>query len=269
LKLDGNSPDALNDTVKLELNNPAGAKSVVVRWDYQGNNNWWWAIDNISIYEKLTSVPNSWTVFVYGNADHSLTPNFLDDLEEMKEVGGNEKLNIVVETDLDASKKYFLDIYNVKQEHRDKVTRGVVLESGHEVVQVLSERDTDDANELGDFLDWGISNYPADRYGLVLWDHGGQWTGFGGDKNNGQRTWGKPNMKTADIKEAVLQTLMKHDLKKLDFLSFDTCLMGGAEVLADVHELCDVYIANTSAPPIKQVSKDKKSSFFRSCFISV
>jgi hypothetical protein len=243
LKLDGNSPDALNDTVKLELNNPAGAKSVVVRWDYQGNNNWWWAIDNISIYEKLTSAPNSWTVFVYGNADHNLTSNFLGDLEEMKEVGGNEKLNIVVETDLDASRKYILDVYNVKQEHRDKVTRGVVLESGHEVVQVLSERDTDDANELGDFLDWGISNYPADRYGLVLWDHGGQWTGFGGDKNNGQRTWGKPNMKTADIKEAVLQTLLKHDLKKLDFLSFDTCLMGGAEVLADVHELCDVYIA--------------------------
>jgi hypothetical protein len=50
-------------------------------------------------------------------------------------------------------------------------------------------------------------------------------------------------MKSADIKDVVLQTLTKHDLKKLDFLSFDTCLMGGAEVLVDVHQICDVYIA--------------------------
>ena len=53
LKLDGNSPDAYNDMVELELNNPAGAKSVVISWNYEGYNNWWWAIDNISVYEKV------------------------------------------------------------------------------------------------------------------------------------------------------------------------------------------------------------------------
>ena len=53
LKLDGNSPDALNETVQLEMRNPAGAKSVVVKWDYQGQNNWWWAIDNVSVLEKV------------------------------------------------------------------------------------------------------------------------------------------------------------------------------------------------------------------------
>ncbi|MDP6215472.1 MAG: Ig-like domain-containing protein, partial [Acidimicrobiales bacterium] len=42
---------AYNETVELKLNNPAGAKSAVVKWDHQGYNNWWWAIDNVSIYE--------------------------------------------------------------------------------------------------------------------------------------------------------------------------------------------------------------------------
>ena len=36
LKLDGNSPDAYNETVELELSNPAGAKSAVISWNYRG-----------------------------------------------------------------------------------------------------------------------------------------------------------------------------------------------------------------------------------------
>ena len=43
----------------------------------------------------------------------------------------------------------------------------------------------DNADTLIDFINWGITKYPAKRYGLVLWDHGGQWTGYGGDSQNG------------------------------------------------------------------------------------
>ena len=50
---------AYNETVELKLNNPAGAKGAVVKWDHQGYNNWWWAIDNVSIYEEevINSAP--------------------------------------------------------------------------------------------------------------------------------------------------------------------------------------------------------------------
>ncbi len=43
------SPSALNDTVVLPLNNPSGATSAVISFDYEAGNNWWWAIDNISV----------------------------------------------------------------------------------------------------------------------------------------------------------------------------------------------------------------------------
>ena len=443
LRLDGSSPDALNDTVELKLKNPPGANTAVISWNYQGQNNWWWAIDNISIYAKentapivgnqsvnvdedgsvsiklegrddegddltftvvsqpkngtlsgatpyLTYSPNanysgsdsfsykandgtvdsstatvaisvakkeikktvkfkfgqqsnetqvefsiwdsvtveysggqgnskdwiatrpvgesgvymnasylssefesgtiefgalkpglyelvwasdgyleararyrvlannqgatnpdtSWSIFVYGNADHDLTPSFLEDLEEMKSAGGNENFNIVVLSDLDGSEGSYiekhgkvLDEYGVKEEHRYKVTRGVILGSDHKIVEVLPEQNTCDPNVLADFLDWGITNYPADRYGLVLWNHGGQWGGYGTDVDNGQKSYSRPNMKPPDIKDVVLDTLAGHGLEKLDFVSFDTCLMGGAELLADIHQICDVYIA--------------------------
>ena len=52
LELTPDTPTAYNDTVELELNNPEGAKSVVITWDHQGHNNWWWAIDNIAVKSK-------------------------------------------------------------------------------------------------------------------------------------------------------------------------------------------------------------------------
>ena len=200
--------------------------------------------------QGATNPDTSWSIFVYGNADHNLTPGFLADIEEMKRAGGNENFNIVVLSDLDGSEASYiknsgkcLDKYGVKEEHKYKVTRGVILDSDHKIVEVLPEQNTDDPHVLADFLDWGITNYPADRYGLVLWNHGGQWGGYGGDKDNGQKSYSRPNMKSPDIKDVVLDVLAGHGLEKLDFLSFDTCLMGGAEILADIHQICDVYIA--------------------------
>ena len=47
------TPTGYNDTVTVRLNNPEGASSMVITWDHQGHNNWWWAIDNIEITGEL------------------------------------------------------------------------------------------------------------------------------------------------------------------------------------------------------------------------
>jgi len=49
LELTPATPTGYNDTVELSLNNPEGAKTAVISWEKQGHNNWWWAIDNISV----------------------------------------------------------------------------------------------------------------------------------------------------------------------------------------------------------------------------
>ena len=43
------TPTGYNDTVTVRLDNPEGASSLVITWDHQGPNNWWWAIDNIKV----------------------------------------------------------------------------------------------------------------------------------------------------------------------------------------------------------------------------
>ncbi len=193
----------------------------------------------------------TWTILIYANGDNNLTGNLLLDMLEMEHVGSDENFNVILQADFDSTYGAVLDETNIPPISQDHVTRFRIKES-HDpgsgkfyspAVEVLNEKDMDDPGVLKDFLDWGITNYPADRYGLILWDHGGQFFGFGGDHQNSQRhDWS--GLFTADIKDVLSETLQDRGINKLDFISFDTCLMGGVEVLVDFYELCDVYIAN-------------------------
>ncbi|WP_145432528.1 PEP-CTERM sorting domain-containing protein [Lacipirellula limnantheis] len=49
----------LDETVLLSLNNPAGATSAKVRFEYTGGNNWFWALDNVQIGTAAIPEPAS------------------------------------------------------------------------------------------------------------------------------------------------------------------------------------------------------------------
>lgn len=216
-------------------------------------------IDGFKTASTIFSVNNlpvdteepTWTVLIYANGDNNLTGNLLFDMLEMEYFGSDENFNVIVQADFDSTYSAVLNEFNIPQSSQDRVTRYRIIESNDlnsgkfttPSLEVLPEKDMDDPMVLKEFLGWGITNYPADRYGLILWDHGGQFFGFGGDHQNGQRP-GWSGLFTADIKEVLSETLQDKGINKLDFISFDTCLMGGVEVLVDFHELCEVYIAN-------------------------
>lgn len=43
-------PDATNETVAININNPAGAANLQLQWEmFDAGNDWWWAIDNIVV----------------------------------------------------------------------------------------------------------------------------------------------------------------------------------------------------------------------------
>ena len=193
----------------------------------------------------------TWTILVYGSGDNNLTGNLLLDMLEMEHVGSDDNFNILLQADFDSTYSELLNKFNIPQNSREHVTRYRIqrsddLESGKfytPALEILNEKDMDDPAVLKEFLDWGVTNYPADRYGLILWDHGGQFYGFGGDHQNSQRS-GWSGLFTADIRDVLSETIQGNGINKFDFISFDTCLMGGVEVLVDFHEFCDVFIAN-------------------------
>jgi hypothetical protein len=46
----------LNETVNVDLDNPANATTAIVRFKYTGTDNWFWAIDNIKIGTAAVSL---------------------------------------------------------------------------------------------------------------------------------------------------------------------------------------------------------------------
>ena len=56
VELNAKAPTQYDEAREFPLNNPEGAKSMVITWDHQGHNSWWWSIDNIEIASEQQSL---------------------------------------------------------------------------------------------------------------------------------------------------------------------------------------------------------------------
>jgi hypothetical protein len=102
-----------------------------------------------------------WTFMVYMAGDNSLSDAGDTDLREMRTVGSTADVNVVAEFDNEGDRG--TNRYYIKRD------------GSSEPVESLGETDSGDPKTLVDFVAWAREKYPAERYGLVLWNHGGGW----------------------------------------------------------------------------------------------
>ncbi len=111
-----------------------------------------------------TATRKSWTVLVYLAGDNNLDGAGLTDLAEMKSVGSTASVDVVAQFDRAGT---------AEKTHRYHLRKGTTL--AQDRVGTLGETDTGDPKVLEAFLSWGMATYPADRYLVVLWNHGAGW----------------------------------------------------------------------------------------------
>ncbi|MCB1094989.1 MAG: LamG domain-containing protein [Verrucomicrobiae bacterium] len=63
LRYEEATPSNLDESVSIPVNNPAGATSMTVSFTYEAGNNWWWAIDNITVTAGEPVAPPAVVVF--------------------------------------------------------------------------------------------------------------------------------------------------------------------------------------------------------------
>ena len=98
-----------------------------------------------------------------------------------------------------------------------------------------------DPTTLTRFINYCKSNYPANRYGLILWDHGGgSLTGYGYD----ERVTSSKSMTLKDINTALNNAGIKYD-----FIGFDACLMATLENGLMLEKYADYLIASEETEP--------------------
>jgi hypothetical protein len=158
----------------------------------------------------------------------NLEQEALDDIDEMREsnLTGSD-VNIVLQTgggekheNFSTVQRYQMYNHSLKPypppQHSNSISMG-------------------DEDTLLDFIKWGISNFTAERYGLILWDHGFGISGFGKDSKiaaNPFLTAPDPTLTLSEmrsIKENLSKSL-NFSRPLFEFIGFDSCLMGTIEV---------------------------------------
>ncbi len=96
---------------------------------------------------------------------------------------------------------------------------------------------------LTDFGKWTVEHYPAEHYGLVLWDHGGGWSMIASDDTHGPSGIAMPDLQKA------LGAITQAAGKKLDFIGFDACLMAQLPVAVAIKPYAGYAIAAEELVP--------------------
>lgn len=109
------------------------------------------------------TINRMWTFMVYLAGDNNLQDYGVKDLREMKKVGSSPEVAIIAQFDAMSD--------NVTR--RYELTQSRMLSD--DLVGTLPEINTGDPQNLLEFVQWAVNAYPAEKYALVLWNHGSGW----------------------------------------------------------------------------------------------
>lgn len=214
----------------------------------------------------------AWTVMVYMAGDNSLSAAADEDLAELRRVGSTADVAVLVEVD---------------RAGPDRATERLRVERDGigERIEALGETDSGDPDALRRFVAWAVAAAPAERYALVLWNHGGGWAPAELDRlaagppaapERGRagvarllfrgsvgRILGLPtpreraicaddgsghSLDTVELGR-VLADVHARLGRPLDLLGMDACLMSNLEVAYEVRDHARVIVASEDTEP--------------------
>ncbi|HEX7048914.1 MAG TPA: clostripain-related cysteine peptidase [Longimicrobiales bacterium] len=187
-----------------------------------------------------------WTVMVYMAADNNLAIEGIMDIDEMEAAGADPEVQVVVQAEFNPD---ILGLYGCDASCYNRPNfntfRYAVAGGGESTLGPdgstidLGNRDMTSPAELGEFIQWAKDEYPAEHYALVLWNHGGGYTGLLQDATSA----GGQMMSIGDLPAAL------RGVGSIDVLDFDMCLMGGYETLVMIDGLVRYAVFSEEVVP--------------------
>jgi hypothetical protein len=196
-------------------------------------------------------VPNipEWTVMIYLDADNDLESAGINDINEMEMVGSSSKVNIIVQADR-------IPGYDISNSDWTN-TRRYYITQDFDPIQInsllkgdLGELNMGDSQTLIDFASWAVIEYPAEKYLLVIWNHGGGFRSpayttrdIAWDDTSGGDKITMPEL------EYALSAISAQIGKKIDIVGMDACLMAMTEVAYQIKDHADILVASEENEP--------------------
>ena len=213
-----------NHTVRVDLTDGTDVVS----------NSW-----NISVERTVAN----WTVLVFMNADNDLEPYLLGDFNEMERTGSTPEVNIVVQ--LDRSPSYDTSNgdwsgarrYRVERDGDERVLNSTLLAD-------LGPTDMGAAGTLRDFLLWGVDEFPAGHYQLVLSGHGDGWIGISQDFSSGN-----DQLTIDEVASGLRSFAAARNGTPAEVLELDVCYWAMLETDWGLRDLATYIVASEDIDP--------------------
>ncbi len=161
------------------------------------------------------------------------------DLKEMVSSGITTSGPLTVYVQTGGTKKWT----NPKIKDRE-AERWTLSKAGLDRAEGLGRVDMGDGDAFAEFLQYGLENYPADRYGVILWDHGaGASDGVCYDELTGN------SLNMREIYDAFTKASAEPNYRKFSLVGFDACLMADYEMAVHLAPFAETMVASEETEP--------------------
>lgn len=123
--------------------------------------------NEVNFFDPITTRKTNakdWTFLVYMAADNDLGRFAANNIKQMAAIGSNAHINIVVQLDISISG-------GRKITRRYYIEKGRILHLNANDAQ-SQQMDSGSPETLISFCTWAITEFPAEHYALVFWNHG-------------------------------------------------------------------------------------------------
>lgn len=181
----------------------------------------------------------AYTILVYMNGSDLESENgaATDDIEEMLEANIDPSLiNLII---LTGGTNYWQNELISPKECALWQIKGDEIEK----ISGIGLKNMGDPGTLASFIQFGLANFPAEKYGLIFWDHGGgSIAGYGHDEK-----FNNARLSLLEMEYAFQQGGL--DRNKLEFLGYDACLMATVEMALVAAPYARYLIASEDLEP--------------------
>ena len=180
-----------------------------------------------------------WTIMIY-MCGADLQRFALADIGEILSVA-NQPSNVNVILEIGGATSWGSNSYNISASslNRYHVRNRQLLSDGKYTNANMGNQSTFES-----FLTWGLRSYPAQKTGVILWNHGGALDGVCYDYR-----YGRDSLTATEVSNAFDNVLYKSRLDKFEFVGYDACLMQVQDVAKYNSSYCKYMVASEEIEP--------------------
>jgi hypothetical protein len=184
------------------------------------------ATSEAAVAAAAEDAPADWTMMIYDVADNNIAEIMVRNLAQFPAIANMDNVNIVALVDLPEKNERYYPSATLPGIAPFSTAKLMLLKDGKwNEIRDEGEVAMGRPDVLAGFIEEVADRFPADKYGLVLSDHGGAYGGGYVDEG----APGQSRLRVADIRDGISTGMQRAGIDQFEVIDHDACLMASYE----------------------------------------